>query len=59
MCSSVWCSPEIYSGCGLCLVTELRENKMPILCVECITEFNKIDHVAEFEKELDRGSWDV
>lgn len=59
MCQADWCGPKIYALCDLCIMTEIREGHMPYLCVDCINEFNKIDHVAEFEKELDRKSWDV
>lgn len=59
MCQADWCGPKIYALCDLCVVTEINEGRIPLLCVWCIYEFNNTDHVAEFEKELDRGSWDV
>lgn len=59
MCQADWCKPAVYAECDLCIMCEINEGHMPLLCIDCAREFDKIDHVAEFEKELDRPSWDV
>jgi hypothetical protein len=55
MCMAEWC--HFAPACRTCNDYYRQGPSLPLLCVDCCEAFNKIDHRAEFFKELDMD-WD-
>lgn len=59
MCLFFMCSEDIWSECPTCIaVGKINKLELPALCAECLSEMLYRGYKAEFEKELDRESWD-